>query len=40
MLVKATLIAVFVIPIIFLCGMFLVEAEKMQNAEVQDEQQC
>ena len=37
MLVKTVLIVVFVIPIIFLCGMFCVEAEKMQKAEVRDE---
>ena len=37
MLVKAILIVFFVIPIIFLCGMFCMEAERMQNAEVQDE---
>lgn len=37
MLVKAVLIVFFVIPIIFLCGMFCVEAEKMQNAEVQND---
>lgn len=33
MLVKVALVVVFVIPIIFFCGMFLVEAERMQNAE-------
>ena len=32
-MVKVILIAVFVVPIVFLCGMFLVEAEKMQKGE-------
>ena len=38
MLVKAALVIVFVIPIICLCGMFLYEAEKMQNAGARNEQ--
>jgi len=38
MLVKTMLVIVFVVPIVCLCGLFLYEAEKMQNAEVRDEQ--
>lgn len=38
LLVKTALVIVFVIPIIFLCGLFLYQAEKMQNAGAGDEQ--
>lgn len=38
MLIKTALVMFFVIPIIGLSLLFLVEAEKMQNAEVRDEQ--
>ena len=37
MLVKAMLMIVFVIPIITLCTYFVCAAERMQNAEVQDD---
>lgn len=36
--VEWLLVIFFVIPIICLCGMFLYEAEKMQNAEARNEQ--
>lgn len=33
MLVKAALVVFFVIPIVFLCGLFVYEAEKMMQEE-------
>lgn len=38
LLVETVLVIVFVIPIICLCGLFLYQAEKMQNAEARNEQ--